>query len=449
MPPRYLRRLSAERLKPCSERMVEACDSTTADQCCGVIPCKLCLEWEDYDGISYGSAEFETSSWSGSVDGKAFAAYWQRSDDCEFIVTLDGAEVYHASCYEGASCRDPSGESAVSTAYLEGTLRWYKYESRELHLVDDPDTGCRDFFCDDCRCSCECLCVTITEYSGTITIGEICDITEYECDPPVWEGTVGDYDLTIALERGSYGECLLSITADGYEQEPVAAPGCGSMQASVTMPNGDVIAVRCKQCSCRDTACPGCCFDLINAGQDFAPIPFEVSAPSCSSIDGATGTFTDDALEPQGKQCGSCGSFSWTGPYETEIFISSVFYNPDGMGGCDVVVGDGLTIRLALYCDAEMGVSDNLASPLCCGRLRLICGTTYETVASDPNLVIGGLGSYITVIEPESCSCDPLSAVFSLCRLTPKPQTNPSPECPFPPGYEVPSCDLCGVEVVL
>jgi hypothetical protein len=235
--------------------MVDVCDIETADGCCGVIPCKLCLEWETYDdGIAYGSATFAGSSWTGTVGGHSFVSYWERNyetDECEYIVTFDDEEVYRATCYEGASCRDPSGTVAVATAYLEGTLSWSKHEPRELALIVDPDTGCNDFFCGDCRCTCDCLCVTITPYSGDIVAGEICD-TSYPCDPPVWEGTVGYYDLSIALGRDDYGNCIITLTADGEEQEPVAVTGCADLSASVTLPNGDLIEVRCKQCDCTE-----------------------------------------------------------------------------------------------------------------------------------------------------------------------------------------------------
>ena len=96
MPPRYLKRKYPTRLKPCQERTVAACDTVPTDQCCGVIPCKLCIEWESYDGdIFYGSAEFDTSSYTGTAGDGMFVAYWERneSNECEFIVTFDGVEV--------------------------------------------------------------------------------------------------------------------------------------------------------------------------------------------------------------------------------------------------------------------------------------------------------------------------------------------------------------------
>ena len=71
MPPRYLRK-GTTKLKACSEFTVEACDIAPADQCCGALPCTLCLELETYaDGISYGTATFGGSSWTGTVGGLA------------------------------------------------------------------------------------------------------------------------------------------------------------------------------------------------------------------------------------------------------------------------------------------------------------------------------------------------------------------------------------------
>lgn len=221
------------------------------------MPCRLCLEWETYaDGIAYGSAEFDTSSWTGTVGGGSFVAYWERNyetNECEFVVTFDDDEVYRATCYEGASCRNPAGEVSASIGYEEGTLRWSVYEPRELALIDDPETGCRDFFCGTCRCTCDCLCVTITEPDGNIIQGELCTAS-YPCDAPVWEGTLGYYDLSIALGRDEHtAECIISLTANGEEPEPVFVTGCADMSASVTLYDGTIISVACKLCSCEET----------------------------------------------------------------------------------------------------------------------------------------------------------------------------------------------------
>lgn len=264
MPPRYLRRSSPTRLKPCQERMIETCDAVPADQCCGVIPCTICIEWETYSGIEYGTASFGTSSWTGTVGGISFVSYWQRNEagECEYVVTFGGYEVYRATCYEGASCRNPAGEVETTVGNETGTLRWQVYQSRELQLIDNPDTGCKDFFCSSCRCSCQCVCVTITEYGGDVITGELCDIA-YECDAPLWAGPVGYYDLSFALGRDQYGECIVTATVDGEEQDPVSAGGCAAMSATITLANGTVIRIACKQCQCIESICVGCCAEGI------------------------------------------------------------------------------------------------------------------------------------------------------------------------------------------
>lgn len=197
-------------------------------------------------------------------------------------------------------------------------------------------------------------------------------------------------------------------------------------------------------CGCGN-ACPGCCFPTIDDGTNFPPLPFCIDAPGCPAIDGQCDEFTDDAIEPQNKLCGSCGSFS-------TLFVLEVpggFWNPDGMGGCDFVGGEGEQFRFSLFCDAEMGIPDATSENICCRRLRLIVGTNYETIYSDPSFVFPDLGPYITIIDPTSCSCDPFAVTFNLCRCVPKPQTNPSPECPFAPGFNVPECDVCGINLVI
>ena len=282
--------------------MVETCNIVPADKCCGVIPCKICLEWETYTGIEYGSAEFATSTWTGTVGGIAFVSYWERNEsgECEYIVTFGGYEVYRATCYEGASCRNPAGEVQATVGTDSGTLRWSVYEPRELQLIDDPDTGCRDFFCGSCRCSCECLCVSVREYFDT-TLGEICDIA-YPCDAPVWYGTVAGYEISLALGRDEYGECIITPTIDGVELSPVSAGGCASMSATITLDDGVVIAVRCKQCSCADEAgpcrCDGRCDPLevdTNTGTEVAtnecnnPLPVQLTVDvSATSSHGGT-----------------------------------------------------------------------------------------------------------------------------------------------------------------
>lgn len=255
MPPRYLRK-DPTRLKPCSEFVVEACDAAPADQCCGALPCSLCLELETYaDGISYGTATFGGSSWNGTVGGLAFVSYWERnylSGECEYVVTLDGEEVYRATCYEGASCRDPGGSVGVTIGYDEGTLTWAKHEPRPLALIVNPDTGCNDFFCGDCRCTCRALCVEVAEviaYGFVDTYsGELSDSSYSDCDPPVWSGTIGNFEISLALDRDDYGNCIVRATANG-EEVTISVTGCEDLSGTVELYDGSSFTFRCKDCS--------------------------------------------------------------------------------------------------------------------------------------------------------------------------------------------------------
>ena len=252
---------SPDELNRCSERTSNDCDPTETDGCCAVIPCTLCVQF-DADSISYATAEFTEDGWYATIAGASFRGYWERNyetGDCEFNVSIDGEIVFTGTCYD-LTCRDPAGATYTTIGDSSGILSWAVYEPRKLEYVQDEETNCTTHFCDDCECSCECLCVTITEPDTTITNGEICDVS-YECDPPLWEGTVGDFVLSLALGRDEYGRCIITAIVDGEEQEPVLAPGCNGMSASITLADYTLIEVVCKRCDCvGPSVCP-CCPD--------------------------------------------------------------------------------------------------------------------------------------------------------------------------------------------
>lgn len=259
------------KLKKCSERRVDVCDTTPTDLCCEVIACDYCLTWQEYrESDVHSTASFGTDSWVGTVGPIDFRGYWERgyeSGECEFVVTANDTEVYRKSCYGGQSCRDSSDETDVSLPYIEGHLTWTKILRRPLPLDVDPDTGCKDKFCGDCNCTCGCLCVTVIDgYTGETSQGELCD-ANYECDGPVWQGMIGDVDIVISLERDQYmGECFLAISGDGEEFE-VAITDCTAISFSVEMYDGTVIRGSCKTCACfesTDGCCPpGTCYDSV------------------------------------------------------------------------------------------------------------------------------------------------------------------------------------------
>jgi len=248
------------KLLKCSEFHDPTCGQPITDGCCPVIPCSYCLVWDGYDGFQYGTAPLSGSTWTGTIAGATFAGFWEMDiyGDCEFVVTLDGVEVYRKSCYEGQSCRDSSDHVDTTISYEDGTLTWQKIDHRPLEYVTDYDTQCKVHFCGTCECTCECLCVEITdEYTGTVIAhGEICD-TAYPCDGPVWEGQVGSYNLSLALADCN-DACCIVVSEGGYEVGEMGVTGCTDMTGTILLDFETRLTVTCKVCECVDNSCPCC-----------------------------------------------------------------------------------------------------------------------------------------------------------------------------------------------
>lgn len=262
MPSLYWRK-PENKLKKCSEFRASPCDPTETDLCCEVIPCSYCLRFEVGYDVYEGDAPFSTNGWLGTVAGANFFAFWERNyytNECEFVVTLDDEEVYRKSCYEGQSCRDSSDSVAATIGYDEGTLSWTKVLKRPLAHIIDPYTGCETWFCGDCECTCEALCVDVrevlfsgdTEYAVDTYSGELPDISTDECGPPIWEGTVGSFTISLTLSRDEYGNCILTPTVNYVELDSVLVDGCEDLTATFELEDGSSFTVRCKRCSCAE-----------------------------------------------------------------------------------------------------------------------------------------------------------------------------------------------------
>jgi hypothetical protein len=290
MPSRWLRK-GPNKLKKCSERRTDSCSAET-DGCCSVIACTYCLEFAGYDGTQFGTAEFPEggTGWEGTIAGTAFFGYWERNEDgeCEFVVTLDGEEVYRKSCYEGQSCRDSSDETAATIGYDTGTLRWIKHEPRPLPTVVDPDTGCRTHFCGDCHCTCRALCVRISGVDAELgPCDRQLEIDEYDddCEGPSWSGQVTchnrTFNLKFELSRGPYGECLFGGTIDGEQTEWVEITNCTQIAASFAIYDGVEIDVSCLECGVCGFSRTGCCPNLGNTL--YITIDAEYGSGSCEA----------------------------------------------------------------------------------------------------------------------------------------------------------------------
>jgi hypothetical protein len=419
MGPEFWNLDKASRLKKCSEQKSNPCSDET-DGCCAVIPCSYCLTWSVYGSDdTYATAAFATDGWYATIAGVEFRGYWERnyeSGECEFIVTLDSAEIYRLDCYGGQSCRDSSDSAEATIGYDTGTLTWTKIEPRPLEYVTDPDTFCKTHFCGTCECSCDCLCVTITPNTGNIFLdvpiyGEACD-TSYPCDAPVWEGTIvgayEDYVLSLTLGRDEYtGDCVIYGTVNGEEVEPQVVVGCDDMSTTITLYDGTTIAVRCKVCGCDTSqACEYCCLpmDFTNPLYPLgimSDIPFSISG--CLTY---SGTFR--AL-PGNEPCQAeliyddvcafgreCGTFLQTPPIAK--------YTETG-GVCSTTPCN-TSVAYKLECTArynEPGDDQN------CDRLWLWIGANAMTQVGDIGETPGGYvytGFSWRRVRADSCMCD-------------------------------------------
>lgn len=255
------------RPKKCSERFTDSCGGET-DGCCGIIPCIYCLEFEVYgDPTLYGTAEFIDGAWTGTIAGASFRAYWERVyGDCEHVVEIDGEEVDRQPC---GDCKDMGGDADVTIGYDSGTLKWTKYEPRQLPLITTDD-GCRDHFCGNCNCTCKKLCAVVA-IDGQIGEGILSEgAYTGDCDDPEWTGTItaGYHSvyLRIELRRDDYtGGCLLGGEANGETLDWVSVSDCQALSASWELYDGTQIGVHCEKCGSCDleSCCEPRCLPLV------------------------------------------------------------------------------------------------------------------------------------------------------------------------------------------
>lgn len=386
----------ANGLKKCSEKTRTSC--TDHDDCCAVTACTYCLELEVYgDPVQHGVADQVANHWTGTVGGYAFDMYWERNYEtgvCELVVIFDGDEVYRKTCAEGQSCRDSTDSAEVIVGYPpeSATLRWIKHEPLQLPHIDDPDTGCKTLFCGECECSCECLCVEVVRFSylvPDIIKGEICT-AGYPCESPIWEGSVGGYDLSLRLDRDAYGDCIIVPTVDGYQLEPVAVTGCKDLTATIILEDETIISVRCKKCDCDVSTL--CCPDRCNtsAGETCDnPLPATVTCELTVS------TVKSDPITGAPTACFSVSGTLYLSPIDQYIGLVE--------GTCSGWCGE--TERIFQYtCKLACGVNPDGSTTWWIAVLDNAAGNPAR-VCTAPTGSVGGEG---TVWAELSGSCDPI-----------------------------------------
>lgn len=272
----------------CKEKVLGTCSEVT-DRCCAVVPCRLCLTLEVYgEADILGQAVWNEDAYVGEINDETFYAYWERNDsgDCQFVVELDGEEVYRkAKCgggYDEISCRSPDDETALGDG---NTLVWEAVDP--LKLRHQRDGKCNKPFCGDCTCFPRKFCVTITEIANEYNISDLCteklEVTALDdCENPTWMfesecGLYGANEFTITLYADEYtNQCMLELSGAG-ETLTQEVSGCDNV--SVTFETELLeIALESEHCGCepdppRGTSC--CDWDPLN------PEPPSVNVSFC------------------------------------------------------------------------------------------------------------------------------------------------------------------------
>lgn len=397
------------------------------DPCCRCVPQRLCATFESYGCDCDGSSAFLPLDSDGQYTSELICGveiidltvllhsendkcYWRVVSEKNYIDELFeiGPELQ--------SCERPELILPFSFAECGGTLTITRQELRKLPPRLD-DAGCpSEPFCGDCNCTCECLCVTITDYGGVTSKGEICNVS-YPDEGPVWEGTVGQYDLSLALGRDVYGECILTLTVDGTTAGAVFVGDCSDLTATFELTDGTIVFVSCKKCSCDEEEKDGCCTDRSCPGLGAVnPLPASLTVElSASFNEPPSGVPPASGFTPPANS--NCYNFSFP-IYLTNCGDNGIrFYFGTGVHSCSWC-NTTYTIRITveLTCFGLLTIKDVLPVG--------DCGISY-------------LGDAYR-IECTQHSCDPilLSGEMNRC-LDCRWQCNLGLWEPFP-GVEVP-----------
>jgi hypothetical protein len=142
--------------------------------------------------------------------------------------------------------------------------------------------------------------------TAPIAKGTICNVA-YECEGPIWSGQIGYYDLSLVLGRDIYGECILTATVGGEEQDAVYVTGCKDMSATIVLYDGTTIAVACKICSCEEDT------------------PIDLPTCLCSPV----GSILHYAITGSGSgACSLSGEMEYTDRFLNPSWVSGVFTLP-------------------------------------------------------------------------------------------------------------------------
>jgi hypothetical protein len=339
----------------------------------------------------------------------SFIAYWEKNYEtnvCEFVVEFNEVEVYRKGCYEGPTCRDSSDSASVTVDYEHGTLRWIKQEYRPLEYRVDPETGCTIWYCGDCECTCKELCATIYEEDGSVFAKGTLPDTAYECEPPLWAGVVGEYEVSLSLGYDSYNRCVIAPTVNGIDRQAVLASGCKQLSATIELDQYRTLSVVCKECDCDLISNVICCPDrtcpddsLPNALPTSLTVQLTASFPLPAVITPATG-HSFEAPPPS-----ACFDF------EFDVFLiecrgesNAVTYAGVGENNC-TWCGNNYTVRISvvLTCAGEGTESggwiltvEAVTPPGSCELPGDVYRVNFTQASCDPILLSGDMNECTT-----------------------------------------------------
>lgn len=180
-----------------------------------------------------------------------------------------------------------------------------------------------------------------------------------------------------------------------------------------------------RRCCCGPGEfCNGCCFPLTE-GQP-VQLAFEISAPNCPELDGATGLFLPEvATNEAGIECGNCLCYT-TDPFTPLPTINGSTY--EEVGGIDCNPTPCVrSFGLYLMCDRQTVIVDdgNAATDPCCQDIKLLIAfDTGDDLAGDrPRplnickdfiLSDGHLLADLLELLPSSCECEDETTDFML-----------------------------------
>ena len=203
------------------------------------------------------------------------------------------------------------------------------------------------------------------------------------------------------------------------------------------MPSNQLEALMWCGCQCGGV-CPGCCVPVEDGTNAPLDIPFEISAPGCTELDGFSSVFEPSAPPPSQplKVCGVCGIYQARDLTPT---VAGAAYQPPDP--CFLLSPPTFNVcefgpwRFSLHCETPLGLTDNQALESCCRRLRLGIALIDDVA--------------YTYINPSSCSCTPeLSAIFNLEDLITQTWLDPGVFCPIDGCFPW-TCSMAGATLII